>query len=123
MSRVEGPKRTFTAGEDLEAKRLFKIESGTTADPPEIVYCDAGETPDGITEVPADEGDLIVGRLLNAEGTFDIECAIGSAIARGDDLYPADDGKVSEVAVGTALFKSMQAPTADGEVIECLKKP
>lgn len=122
MSHVKDGFRTFKAGEDLEAKRLVKIESGTTNDPPEVVYADAGNVPIGVTEFAVDDGDLVTVRLLNDAGTFDIVCDVGSAIVRGDSLYVANDGKVTEVANGTAYFQSMEAAT-DAQELECARLP
>ena len=121
MSHVIG-KRTFTAGEDLVEKRLVWIKAATTTTPPEIVYCDNSDTPLGVVETDADSGDLVAVRLLNSDGTFDIECTLGSSISIGDSLYPADDGKVSDAAVGTARFVALEAGVESAQ-IECAKLP
>lgn len=113
-------KKTFKAGEALEANRRVKIESGTTNDPPEVVYADAGEAYIGVTEYAVADGDMVAVKLKNADGTFEIECDIGTAIARGATLYGAADGKVSDTVSGTAQFTSMQAAGANNEHIECL---
>ena len=94
---------TFKAGEDLEAKRRVKIESGTTNDPPEVVYADAGEDSIGVTEYAVDDGDMVAVKLWTAPGSFEIECDVSSAIARGTVLYGAADGKVSDASSGSAL--------------------
>lgn len=97
----EGTK-TFLAGEDLEAKRRVKIETGTTNDPPEVVYADAGEDFIGVTEYAVKDGKPVAVKLKSASGTFEIECVVDSAIARGTVLYGAADGKVSDASSGSA---------------------
>jgi hypothetical protein len=110
--------KTFKAGEDLEARRRVKIESGTTNDPPEIVYADAGEDFIGVTEYAVSDGDLVAVKLNSAPGTFEVECVIDSAISRGTVLYGAADGKVSDAVSGTAQGISLEAPGADNQHIE-----
>ena len=105
--------KTFTAGEDLEARRRVKIESGTTSDPPEIVYADAGDDWIGVTEYAVKEGEPIAIKLNNSPGTFEIECVVDSEIARGTVLYGANDGKVSDAAVGTAQGIAMETGEDD----------
>jgi len=122
MSETRNGVATFTAGEDLEDRRLVKIKSATSESPPEVVYADAGDTPIGVTEYAVDSGDPVATRLLNDSGTFLIEAAVGSAIAVTDSLYVANDGKVTEVAVGTAYFQANGAGT-DGAHLECVRLP
>ena len=112
--------RTFQCGEDLEARRRVKIESGTTTTPPEVVYADAGEDYIGVTEYAEKDGKPIAVRLKNHPGTFEIECTVGTAIARGAALYGAADGRVSDTVSGSAQFTSLQAAGASNEHIECL---
>jgi len=111
--------KTFTAGEDLEAKRRVKIESGTTMDPPEVVYADAGEDCIGVTEYAVDDGDAVAVRLHSDKGIFEVECTIGSAIARGTVLYGAADGKVSDTSSGSAQFVAVEAAGASNQHIAC----
>ena len=110
--------KTFKAGEDLEAKRRVKVEGGTTNDPPEVVYADAGEDYIGVTEYAVDDGDPVAVKMNNGPGTFEIECTIDSAIARGTVLYGAADGKVSDASSGTAQGIALEAPSADNQHIE-----
>ncbi|MBN2397097.1 MAG: hypothetical protein JXI32_01850 [Deltaproteobacteria bacterium] len=105
--------KTFTAGEDLEAKRRVKIKSGTTSTPPELVYADAGEDWIGVTRYAVDSGDPIAVKLNNYPGTFEIECVVDSEIARGTVLYGAADGKVSDAASGTAQGIAMETGEDD----------
>lgn len=115
---IDGPKKTFTAGEALAAKRRVKIESGTTTDPPEVVYADAGEDFIGVTEYAVADGALVSVRMNSAPGTFECECTVGSAIARGTTVYGAADGKVSDTSSGTAQGIAMEAASASGDIIE-----
>lgn len=112
--------RTFKAGEDLEAKRRVKIESGTTNDPPEVVYADAGEDYVGITEYAVLDGKDIAVRLITCPGTFEVEVAVSSAIARGTVLYGAADGKLSDASSGSAQAVALEAAGAGGDHLECL---
>lgn len=119
MSYTADGIKTFKAGEDLEARRRVKIESGTTSDPPEVVYADAGEDCIGVTEYAVDDGEMVAVRLHSDKGTFEVECDISSAIARGTQLYGANDGKVSDASSGSVQFVAVQAAAADNEHIEC----
>lgn len=94
--------RTFTAGEALEARRRVKIKSGTTTTPPEVVYADAGDDFIGVTEYAVASGAQVACKMNSAPGTFEVECIVNSAIARGTVLYGADDGRVSDASSGTA---------------------
>jgi len=110
--------KTFVAGEDLEAKRRVKVENATTNDPPEVVYADAGEDFIGVTEYAVDDGDDVAVKMNSAPGTFEVECTIDSAIARGTVLYGAADGKVSDASSGTAQGISLEAAATDGDHLE-----
>jgi hypothetical protein len=112
--------KTFTAGEDLEAKRRVKIKSGTTTSPPEVEYADAGEVPAGVTEYAVDSGDLVAVKLWNEGGTFEVESIIGTAIAVGASLYGAADGRLSDTVSSTAQATAMEAAAADNDHIEVL---
>lgn len=94
--------KTFKAGEDLEARRRVKVESGTVTDPPEIVYADAGEDFIGVTEYAVKDAADVAVKMNSAPGTFEVECVVDSAIGRGTVLYGAADGKVSDASSGTA---------------------
>lgn len=93
---------TFKAGEALEARRRVKVESGTTNDPPEVVYADAGEDYIGITEYAVADGSMVAVKMCNAGGVFEVECLVDSAIARGTVLYGAADGRLSDASSGSA---------------------
>ena len=111
--------KTFKAGEALAAKRLVKIESGTVTDPPEIVYADAGEVAIGVTEYAVADGAMVAVKMMSGPGTFEIECVIASAIARGTVLYAGNSGVVTDTSSGSAVAIALQAPGADNEHIEC----
>ena len=112
--------KTFTAGEDLAAKRRVKIDSSaTTADPAEVIYADAGEDFIGVTQYAANDGDPIAIKMKNAPGTMEIEADVDSAIALGTVLYGADDGKISDASSGSAQGCSVEPGTVvDGAIIE-----
>jgi hypothetical protein len=110
-TRNEGP-FAATSGEALEMDRLVKL-SGNTA-----VYCDSGESPDGITgeKVAITKPVTIYPLKGNIER---VTCA--KAIAANTNIYPADDGKVSDAAVGGCIGKSMgQAATAANAIISAM---
>ena len=108
---------TFTAGEDLLPKRRVKIETGTTTDPPEVIYADAGEQHIGITgNESTDDGDAVSIQPINATGTY--EGTAKTALARGAVLYGAADGKIDDTSSGSAIGITIEAATADGDVIE-----
>lgn len=109
--------KTFVAGEALAAYRLVKVESGTTTDPPEVIYADAGEDAIGSTEYAVADGMPVTIKLLNNPGTFEIEAVVSSAIARGTLLYAANDGKVSDASSGSVLGVALETG-ATGKVIE-----
>lgn len=115
----EGTK-TFKAGEDLEAKRRVKIETGTTTTPPEVIYADAGEDFIGVTEYAVSDGDDVAIKLKNAQGTHEVEVVIDSAIARGTALYGGADGILTDEVSGTAQATAIEAAGADNEHIEVL---
>jgi hypothetical protein len=117
---TDGPK-TYLAGEALECYRRVKIETGTTSNPPEVVYADAGEDCIGITLIPADDGEEVTVQGLAKDGTFLAEAADSFAV--GANLYGAADGKVSDTPSGTSYFKALQAAGANGDVVEIAVHP
>ena len=106
---IESSPKTFIAGEDLEARRLVKIMSGTTQDPPEVVYADAGEDAIGVTQYAAEDDAPVAVKLLTHPGTLEIECLVDSAISHGTELYAANDGMVSDASSGSVIGVSMEA--------------
>ena len=109
--------KTFLAGEDLAARRRIKIKAGTVTTPPEVAYADAGEDYIGVTEYAVESGDLVACRLNTYPGTFEVECIVDSAIARGTVLYGANDGMVSDASSGSAQGIALEAG-ADNQHIE-----
>lgn len=110
---------TFKAAETLEAHRRVKIDtSATTADPPKIVYSDAGEDYIGVTEYSVATNELVAVKAAGFGGTLEIEATVGSAINVGTDLYGAADGKVSDTSSGSAQGVSLQVAAASGDHIE-----
>lgn len=111
--------KTFYAGVALEKRRRVKIKAGTVLDPPEVEYAGAGEDYIGVTEYGQETvGEFVAVRLCTFPGTFDIECAVSVAIARGTVLYGAANGKVSDASSGSAQGISLEA-AVDGAIIEC----
>lgn len=115
-SRNAGGK-AFTAGEDLEAYRRVKIESGTTTIPPEVVYADAGEPSIGMTAAPAKDGEILT---VEVETVFVVA---SEAFSVGASLYGAADGKVADTENGDQQLIAIEAATASGDVVEAIKTP
>lgn len=108
---------TLTAGEALLPKRRVKVESGTTTDPVEVVYADAGEQHIGVTgnESTAD-GALVSIQPMNATGTY--EGTAADSFARGAVLYGAANGKISDTSSGSAIGVALEAALNDGDIVE-----
>lgn len=109
---------TLKAGEALAAYRRVKVESGTTSDPVEVVYADAGEQHVGVTEYAVADTEMVVVRPRTLVGS-QMVCASG-AFSRGSALYGAADGKVSGTVAGSAVGIALEAATADGDIVEML---
>jgi len=109
---------TFQAGEDLEAHRRVKIESGTVTTPPEVVYADAGEQAIGVTELAVSDGGAVAVKLNTFPGS--VECVAADTFSVPAILYAAADGKVSDSSNGTAIGIAKEAATAAGDVVEIL---
>jgi hypothetical protein len=101
-------KKTFLAGEALAERRRVKIKAGTVTTPPEVEYADS-EDFIGVTEYGVASGAEVAVKMNNAPGSFETECTIGAAIARGTILYGAADGKISDTAAGTAQGIALEA--------------
>ena len=111
---TEGPTKTFTSGEALEAFRRVKYTSSDT-----VVYSDAGEPWIGVTLEKVAITKPVNVRLRNAAGTFKMTAS--GACSVGDPLYGSADGKVDDVVNGESVGRcGWQAATADGEIIEVL---
>lgn len=108
---------TFTAGEALLPKRRVKVESGTTTDPVEVIYADAGEQHIGTTRNDAiADGAAVSVQPMNATGTF--EGTAAGAFSRGATLYGAADGKIDDASSGSAIGIALEAATADDDVVQ-----
>ena len=107
---------TYQAGEDLAVNRRVKIESGTTTDPPEVIYADAGEAFIGITVISASDGYKISVRPANIRGT--VEAVAADTFDRGADLYGAVDGKVSDTVSGSIIGIAVEAATAADQTVQ-----
>lgn len=112
---VDGPK-TFTAYEAMPMYSRVKVKSGTTTNPPEVHYADAGEQAIGVTEHHVAAGAIVSVRLLNKEGTL-----LGIAndtFSRGATLYASNDGEISDTSSGTAIGIALEEATAAGDIVE-----
>ena len=99
------------SGEVLREYRFVKL-SGTT-----VIYADAGDEPIGMvqTRVASGVGVSIAAMLGGISKVFATK-----AIANNALLYVADEGKVSDAAIGVAIGQARQAATAHGDVISAI---
>lgn len=111
---VDGPVKTFLAGEALSAYRRVKLSSG------EVVYADQSDSNAyiGVTTEACADGEYVGVRLLNANGTQ--KCVAADTFTANAALYAADDGKVSDSSSGNRIGTSLEACTTAGDVVECL---
>lgn len=107
---TEGNKKTFIAGEDLEAFRRVKFSANT------VIYADAGEASIGTTEYAVDSGESVSIRLNTAAGTREVEAA--GTFSIGAELYGAADGKIDDVPIGQVYGTALEAATAANDIIE-----
>jgi len=112
MSQYNSGLKAFTSGEALAARRRVKKSSGT------VVYADAGEEFIGVTEHACASGEVVTVKLHNVSGTFKMTAS--EAFAVNTVLYGAADGKVADTENGSAQFYSLEAATADADIVECL---
>ncbi|MCD0460059.1 hypothetical protein [Roseiconus lacunae] len=112
--RTDGPTRNFSAGEDLDANLLLKLDGSGDA-----ILCDAGETPIGSNEYSVQQGATVAVELNNAPGTRILTLSgTGAALA---DVYPANDGKVSTTqSASEPPYGQLLQSGADGEYVEVL---
>ncbi|MFA6635694.1 MAG: hypothetical protein WCV56_01090 [Candidatus Omnitrophota bacterium] len=113
MSQENLGLKAFVAGEDLEAYRRVKLSAGSGT---QVEYADAGEDFIGVTAAKTLQNDFVTVALKSAGRTFKLSA--GEAFAVGATLYGANDGKVADTAVGSAIGTALEAASADGEIIE-----
>ena len=105
---------TAAAGEDLIRHRLVRFNSSGA-----YVYCDKGERPIGAAQETTDSGDYVnVDLVQNKPGT--VKLVADGAISQYDDVFTADDGKISATPSACKVGKALEAASADGDVIEVL---
>jgi len=101
--RNEGP-ITLTSGEALAEARLVKLSAG------KAVYADAGDEPIGITAEAVENNKPVA--IYPLKGNIERVTAAG-AISAGSAIFAANDGKVSDAAVGKQIGINLQAASAD----------
>jgi hypothetical protein len=117
MSKKTQKVLTLTAGEALLQYTRVKIESGTTADPPEVVYADAGEQAIGEVMRDVSDGDLVAVRIFAWETK---EGKAADSFSIGATLYSAASGTISDTSSGSAIGIALDAATAAGDICEYL---
>lgn len=109
--------KTFTAGEALEEKRLVKLSAAGI-----VVYADEAATDDtiGVNDYAVANGEPCAVDLINGSGTNEFTAA--GAIAAGDDIYQAADGKVQVLPVAPGTYqrvgKALEAASGDTAIFE-----
>lgn len=104
---------SYPASEPLEAYRLV-----TLLPTGQLAYNNAADKPLGVTQYPALEAGQLIGvRLLNTEGSIEVETA--GVVAAGDEVMAVDDGKIT-LASGTGgqLIGLALAEAPAGGVVE-----
>ena len=115
---------TVKAGEAITQYALVMIESGTAVDPPEVVETAGTQNADravvGIAMKAAADGEHFPVWPLSRGGL--VKCIAAAAnIARGDKLFSADDGKVTETTTSETFVGVAWTPSsADGDTITVL---
>jgi len=117
MAQMSGSPMTFTAGEALAIYRRVKMSSASGEN---VEYADEGDNFIGVTQEAAASSGLISVADKKQPGTQKLTAS--GAVALGDLVYGADDGKVSTTVsgppIGTCI--GIEAALADGDVIEVL---
>ncbi len=115
-TQTNAPSMPGLAEASISQYRLLK--QGTAAR--SVIHCTAAaaDVPVGVSQQAGSTGDMITVRLPSA-GTAKVTASV--AITKGDKLYTAAAGKVTNVlATGRFVGVAMEAAAADGIVFEML---
>lgn len=116
--QTESNVKAFTAGEALAAYRLVKLESGSGTS---VVYADEidGNKSIGVTQQACADTGVVPVALKYGGRTFMVTA--DGAMTAGDEIFPANDGKVSNVATGKVrIGRTLETATADGDIVEAI---
>ncbi|MCP5006933.1 MAG: DUF2190 family protein [Planctomycetes bacterium] len=117
MSFVKSP-ITLVTGEDLAAKRLVKLSSGTAV----LNTATATDEPIGVNDYYVADGYEASIMTLSEDGTLEMTAA--GVISLDADVFAAADGKVQALPTDGGTYRRigtcMEAATADGVIIEVL---
>lgn len=116
---VEGPTKTLVAGGAIGQHLRVKLVSG------QLALAGAGVSDEPIEvgtmhNATFAAGEPVAVRTRNAQGT--VKMIAAGAISAGVEVFGAADGKISATSSGAAIGISMEAATADGDVIEIMRK-
>ena len=116
MAYNEGT-RAFPCATDISKARLLTL-AGTG----NVAHASASGKPVGVSLYAVSAGDTVSVKLINSQGTFEIEAA--GAIDLGDPVYAAASGKVQALPADAGDYQrigiAVEAATADGDIIEVL---
>ncbi len=115
---VETAKKTFTAGAAIAKFARVKLSSGVLA-AAGVGASDETLEIGVLEDATFTSGDIATVRLRSSQGTT--KMIASAAIAAGVAVYGAASGKIATTASGTAIGVSMEAATADGDVIEVMR--
>ena len=116
--QTEGNIKSFVSAEALAVYRIVKLASGSGVN---VQYADEADGVNGIGVTQkgvAISTDVAV--ALKFGGRTFMVTADG-AITAGDEIFPSDDGKVSNVATDKSrIGRALETATADGDIIEAI---
>jgi len=109
--QVDTGTRTFTAAGTIKRFATVQFGSGGT-----ITEADATSGFVGVATEAAESGDVIACWLTTKQGT--IKMLAHAAITRGTTLEAAAAGRVATMSSGTLIGRTLEAATAQGDIIE-----
>lgn len=116
---IDGPTGNFVAGVAIAQFLRVKLVAGKLAISGAGVT-DAGNDLGEITQAAFADGDVRAVRFRNSAGTRKMVAA--GPIVQGADVFGAAGGKVDDAASGTAIGIALEAASADGDIIEVMRK-
>jgi hypothetical protein len=101
---------SLDAGEAIAAHRLVRLHASTAKT---VVYADSGERALGVVSTLTASGASARVSLLHGGEVLKVTAA--GAISANAEVYPANDGKVSDAVSGEPIGRILVATTTDGD--------